>query len=375
MNLVAIRMLLGDGAKYLTLVCGLGFATFLMLNQGGIFFGLMDRSGAAITNIPEVDVWVTHPNTPQYDQRYPIMDVALQRTRGVNGVAWAVPLYVSGASARFHDGSFAGITIIGIDRASRVGLPHSFETGGPDQLNDPDAIYWDNLNLDVYKRMLKTGDVFEINDRRARVAGIVTPPLSFSGMPTVYTTYERAQAYSPPGRDGLTYVLVKVQGGADVDEVAKRISEATGLEAVRSDEFAQRTKDFYMYEGGIAFNFGFTVFLGALVGVAVSAQTFYTFVLENAKNFATFKAMGLGRKELVRMVLLQALFVGLVGWGLGAGLAALFGWNIGPRSVMAFELSQPLLWGSMAAMVLTSLFAALIAIWRVLKIEPALVFR
>ena len=228
MNLVAIRMLLGDGAKYLALVSGLAFATFLMLNQGGIFFGLMDRSGAAISNVPEVDVWVIHPKTPQYDQRHPIFDVALQRVRGVPGVAWAVPRYVSGASARFPDGSFCGISVVGVDRATGVGLPHTFETGDPSQLNDPDAVFWDNMSLDIYRRVLKTGDVFEINDRRARVAGIVTPPLSFSGTPTVYTTIERAQSYSPPGRDGLSYVLVKVQDGADPDDVAKAISDTTG---------------------------------------------------------------------------------------------------------------------------------------------------
>ncbi|HOV12488.1 MAG TPA: hypothetical protein PLL90_12075, partial [Bacteroidales bacterium] len=58
---------------------------------------------------------------------------------------------------------------------------------------------------------------------------------------------------------------------------------------------------------------------------AVAGQSFFNFVRENLPQYAALKAMGLGGGILVRMVLLQAIVVGLIGYGLGVGITALFG--------------------------------------------------
>lgn len=42
MNYVALRMLFGDRAKYLMLLCGLTFAVMLIVQQGSIFLGAHD---------------------------------------------------------------------------------------------------------------------------------------------------------------------------------------------------------------------------------------------------------------------------------------------------------------------------------------------
>ena len=75
---------------------------------------------------------------------------------------------------------------------------------------------------------------------------------------------------------------------------------------------------------GIPVNFGITIALGFIVGVAVAGQTFYLFTLENLKHFGSLKAMGVNNRRLIGMILLQALSVGGIGFGLGIGLTALF---------------------------------------------------
>ena len=75
---------------------------------------------------------------------------------------------------------------------------------------------------------------------------------------------------------------------------------------------------------GIPVNFGITIALGFIVGVAVAGQTFYLFTLENLKHFGSLKAMGVNNRRLIGMILLQALTVGGIGFGLGVGLTALF---------------------------------------------------
>ncbi|MFO0765198.1 MAG: ABC transporter permease [Nitrospiraceae bacterium] len=60
--------------------------------------------------------------------------------------------------------------------------------------------------------------------------------------------------------------------------------------------------------------------LGFIVGMAIAGQTFYLFTVENLRQFGALKAMGTSTATLARMILLQALTVGITGYGLGVGL-------------------------------------------------------
>ena len=65
--------------------------------------------------------------------------------------------------------------------------------------------------------------------------------------------------------------------------------------------------------------------LGFIVGTAIAAQTFYLFTIENIKQYGALKAMGAGNWSLMAMILLQALLVSTIGFGLGIGGATWFG--------------------------------------------------
>ena len=374
MYYVALRMLLGDTTKFLALVFGLTFSTTLIVQQGAIFTGLMWRTASNVARIPQVDIWVMHPATRYYDEHKAIEDTALQRVRGVDGVEWAERMYVGAGTARLPDGSFASLQIVGVDRDSKLGLPAIYQAGGPEGIEQPDGVLFDNFDTKIYAG-IQPGDVLEINERRALVTGLICGPRTFQSSPAIYTTYERALDYSPGERKRLTFVLVKAKPGYDKHTVVRNIQETTGLGAKTTEEFAWGTLFFYFRNTGIPINFGITLFLGLVVGIAIAGQTFFTFIVENTKHFGALKAMGVSNFKLVRMVLLQALTVGLMGWGLGVGLAAASGMSGGPRSNLAFLLTPQLLLISVVLMLLTVLLAAFISILRVIRIEPAIVFR
>lgn len=371
---VALRMLVGDTAKYLALIIGLTFSAMLVIQQGSIFTGIMRRIAAPIEGIPQPDIWVMYPGTKFYDDRNPLEARALNRVRGVPGVSWAEPLLVGGGTARLPDGTFAGVQIVGVDRETKLGLPRDFLSGKPGNIEGTDAILWDSLGNKQYDTV-SVGEKLELNDKRAVVVGKVAGPRRFAGQAVVYTTYERALSYSPGGRKRLTFVLAKARPGVDPEELAERIRERTGLEAMTSQGFFWSTIAYFMRNSGASVNFAITVILGIVVGVAIAGQTFYAFTVENTRFFATLKAIGVTNRTLVRMVLLQALVVGLLGWGLGAGVAGLFGLRITERSAIAYQITPHLLALSFAIMLLTVLGAAVISIRRVMKVEPATVFR
>src|SRR6185295_20349502 len=103
-------------------------------------------------------------------------------------------------------------------------------------------------------------------------------------------------------------------------------------------------------------------------------MTFYNFTLENLKYFAALKAMGATNTKLLKMVVVQALLVGGLGYGLGTGAAAVFGSLLGGTE-LAFRLPWQILAGTGGAIAVICIFASLLSLWKVVRLEPAVVFK
>ncbi len=87
MSWIAIKMLMGDRAKFLGIVMGLTFAALLINQQGSIFCGLMLRTCGQITDITGADLWVMDPTVRYIDDVKPMLENNLNRVRGVEGVS------------------------------------------------------------------------------------------------------------------------------------------------------------------------------------------------------------------------------------------------------------------------------------------------
>jgi putative ABC transport system permease protein len=152
--------------------------------------------------------------------------------------------------------------------------------------------------------------------------------------------------------------------------------ERPGLKALTRAEFIESTLMYFVRRTGIVINFGITVALGFIVGCAIAGQTFYTFTLENLNQFGCLKAMGVTNLRIVGMVLFQALVVGLIGYGLGVGLAAAFGASMAASgSSLAFYMPWQVLVGTGAAVAVIVTLSSLVSVYKVLVLEPAVVFR
>jgi putative ABC transport system permease protein len=214
----------------------------------------------------------------------------------------------------------------------------------------------------------------EMNDHRAVVVGICEATRTFQTNPVVYTTYSRTKQFIPRERKMLSYILAKAEPGVDSKAIGDRIFARTGLRAYSSDEFQWMTINYYLKYTGIPVNFGITVLLGFLVGTAIAGQTFYNFTIENLKQFGALKAMGATNLRIVGMILLQALVVGVLGFGLGVGGASWFGANTAGTE-LAFFTPWILLPITAGAVLLICMLSSLLSVRRVLVLEPAVVFR
>ncbi|MEO8048467.1 MAG: ABC transporter permease [Nitrospirota bacterium] len=376
MNYVALKMLFGDRAKYLMLLCGLTFSVMLIVQQGSIFWGLMIWSQSSISNL-NVPIWVTDPGIAQVDEVKPIAGTAVDRVRSVPGVEWAVPLFKGLLRARLSNGEYHQIVLAGLESSSLIGRPAEVLEGRFEDILQPDAVALDQWAVERMggPDIIKVGTIFELNDKLARVVAIAKTQKSFTNIPVVYTTYERAIHYVPAERRTLSYVLAKGKDGIPIQEVTRRIHEQTGLGAFTAEEFGWKTIGWVLKNTGIGINFGTTILLGFIVGMAISGQTFYLFTVENLRQFGALKAMGASTFTLAKMILLQAFTVGLTGYGVGVGLATAFGYVTARGGSLPFIETWQLLLLVLMALLTICAFSALISIVKLAKLEPAIVFR
>ncbi|MFN9131556.1 MAG: ABC transporter permease [Phycisphaerales bacterium] len=378
---VALQMLVGDRLKYLGLIVGIAFASLLISQQASILVGLAHQTGSFVRDTSHADLWVMDSEVRFSQDSLSLSDNTLLRVRGIEGVQWAVPLYQGFLKAKLPDGTRMTAIVIGLDDATLIGGPPEMVQGSLADLRQDKAVIVDYNSLEskfMMKRSggrpIRVGDNLSINDQDARLVGTYRASQSFFWEPVIYTTYSRALQYAPRERKLMTYVMVKLKPDADVAKVAASIEAATGLKARTNDEFIALTRDYILKETGILINFGLAVGLGFIVGTLIAGQMLYNFTLDNLRHYGALKAMGAGNGTLVIMNLIQALTVGVLGYGIGLGLGSLLGQLVASAG-LAFRMpwQVPVLCG--VAILIICLIASALSITRVLKLEPAIVFK
>ena len=318
---LAYKLLVNDRAKFAALTVGLTFSVFLMVQMTSMFSGILQRASATVVNTGAA-LWVMDPAVTTVANSIPMPDYVLDAVRSMKGVNSAIPLYSGGALVKLNTGVYQSVTVIGLDDTSLFGRPRLLDGHIED-------LYGDNAFIVVrdaeYGKLDRPalGTTFEINDHRAVVVGIAAVPISgLFGIPTLYTTYRRAIEYIPSTRYTLSYILVQPKAAESIADIKAHI-EALGYRAVTADEFMHQITLFYIFQTGLGTNILIMTVISFIVGLSISGQTFYTFILENLDRFGALKAIGAKARDLVYVILFQAFLTSLTGYGLGVGLCAL----------------------------------------------------
>lgn len=383
MNRVALRMLIGDRGKHFGVLLGVTFASLLITLVGSMFAGIMYRFTATIRDAGGAGIWVADPKVQFIDDIKPLPETDLWRVRSVPGVAWAVPFFKGSLRAKLPDGTFQNCAIFGLDDASLAAGPPEMVQGSLADLRRADGVIVDERGAAKLlaqpvpgggTRPLRVGDTIELNDHRAVVVGICRISRTFQSQPAVYTTYRRALGFAPRERRQLSFVLAEAAPGLDRAAVCAAIHQRTGLQALTADEFMRVSIWYFLRNTPIPINIGLMLVLAFIVGGAITGLSFNSFVHENLRYFGALKAMGAGRGLLIRMTLIQAGWVAGIGYGLGAGLATLVCFLL--RNTEAqFRTPAILLLVSAVAVLLIIGGAAILSLRKVMRLEPAIVFR
>jgi len=371
---IAYKLLVNDRAKFAALLVGITFAVFLMIEMTSLFAGILARSSSTVINIG-ASVWVMDPAVQTVANTIPLPDYVLHELRSTPGVKYAVPLYSGGALLKLRDGSYQAANVIGLDDTSLLGRPQMISGNLQDIFAENAFIAIDDAEFYKLKNP-RIGTEFELNDHRGVIVGIAKVASSaLFGVPTLYTTYSRALQYIPNTRFTISYLLVEPKSVADVPAIKQRV-RAAGYLALTRAEFVRKISDFYMYQTGIGTNMMLMTLISFIVGLSISGQTFYTFILENLDKFGALKAIGAKGHELIAMILFQASFVALTGYGIGVGLCALLiGLARAHLPDYAAMITYRNLLTAFVMVVVIAGMSSYVGVRKVLRIEPFDIFR
>ena len=371
---IAFKLLVNDKSKFIALLVGITFAVFLMIMMMSMFSGMLARSAAPVFNIG-AKIWVMDPAVNNATSSIPMPDYVLSNAKSINGVKYAVPIYFGNALVKLKSGAYQAVNVVGLDDATLFGRPELI-AGKIEDIYAENAFF---VVKDSEFRKLESpsiGAQFEINDHRGVIVGVAKVASSgLFGVPTLYTTRHRAITYIPTTRFTTSFVLIEPKRESDIPFIQKQIKKL-GYQALTKAEFVEKISDFYTYQTGMGMNVLMMTAISFIVGLSISGQTFYTFILENLERFGALKAIGAKSHELISMILFQASFTALLGYGLGVGLAS--GLMMLARLRLPSYASQVTYTNLTFAFVMVLIIAGVssyIGVRKVLQIQPFDIFR
>jgi putative ABC transport system permease protein len=146
------------------------------------------------------------------------------------------------------------------------------------------------------------------------------------------------------------------------------------VDVFTGSEFSAKTRYYWMFTTGAGVALLLAAVLGLVVGFVVVAQTIYATTVERLREFGTLKAMGAPNSYVYKVIIQQAAISAVVGYLLAAlvsGAVVSAGRHGGAAIVVPWQL-----WLAMFFItLLMCVSAAAVSIQRVMRLDPAMVFK
>jgi putative ABC transport system permease protein len=369
---LARKILLHDRTKFLVAAAGVSVSVLLVLVQVGLYFGFMENASTLIDH-GRADLWVTGEGNENFDFAGAIDERALYRVASTPGVERAEPMLLAFGQFKLRTGGTQGVQVVGLPRGARLLAPWNVVDGDAGRTAEADGMVIDRSE---FGKLLidRLGARVEVSGVRGKVVGLTSGIRSFTTSPFVFTNLQTARAYSRLDDRMITHVLVKAAPGADLPSLKRRLSALPHLETFTTPEMSARARGYWSSRTGVGAGFFTTAFMGVIVGLVIVGQILYNGTLEHIREYGTLKAMGVRNGAVVGVILLQAVLSALVGIALGGALA--FAARAAMRQAnLVVALSPGLIAATAALTVVMCCLAALLSIGKVLRLDPATVFK
>ena len=369
---LAFRNLFHDRIRLAVTMVGILFSIVLVAVQLGLYLGARNIIVAMIDR-SEGDLWVMAYGTKNFEEGQPINARERFTALSIPGVAKAVPLIVSFIDWRKPSGGTTLVVVVGSDAEDGGLRPWNVVEGDISGLGARDAVIVDKTYL-ADLGITNVGDTAQIGSSRVRIAGFTNGIRSFTVSPYVFTTLNRARSLLDMPADMITYVLVKLEPGADPEAVRKVLREKVpDSEVLTKAEFHDRSLNHWLFATGAGVALIGGAILGLVVGTVIVAQTLYSSTKDHINEFATLRALGSSSGYIHRVILAQAALSAVLGYALGM-IIALTVVYLSEHTALPIVMTQSLAALLLALTIAMCAISALSAIGKVMRIDPAVVF-
>jgi putative ABC transport system permease protein len=369
---IAWRMMFHNKLKMAGTLIGVVFAVVLSNQQAGTFLGLIKKN-TMFVDYSGADLWIVPPSTLTLQASKPMGIAALYTARATPGVAWAEPLIYGGAAIQLPAGGSEPVQFVGTSAPRFAGGPWNVVAGTRESLMRPNTMIFEDSERERLGG-LNLGSVREVNGTKVQIGGITWGLLPF-GPAFAFAEYELARRMLRVDPDQTHFVLLGLEPGASAEAVKRSImAHSPDLKVVGREEFRGMIISFLLRRSPIGITFGTSTVFALIVGFVIVSLSMFSAVVDNIREFGTLKAIGATNGDLAKIVVTQSITFALMGSLIGLALITRIAAAIrSPK--LALQLPPQMLLGTTVVMVLMCVAASSLAVLRLRKVEPGMVFR
>lgn len=365
---IARKNLLKEPARLLISLTGVGFAAILILVMTGVYFGTINQVTTYIDHT-DAELWVMQEGVSQMFRSVSVIPGALQHPlEATEGVASATPIL--GVPSSFdYEGSTTAYYLVGYDPQAPVGGPWTIREGVA-ELEAGETILDRVL---ASKNRISVGDTVQHMGEEFKVVGLSDQTAAVGNFYAFITLEDAARLMRR--EQAVSFFLIKAESGTDIEGLRSRLqAEFPDVAVLSQEEFSRNSRDIVISMMGRPFYV--MIAISILVGIAIVSLTVFSVTMEQLSDFGIVKAIGADNGQLYRLVMEQALTIGVFGYLIGSLLAYGAQFLIRERLGDVNVQISPQLLGVMLLLILVmSIFASLLPVRRIANVDPAVVFQ
>jgi putative ABC transport system permease protein len=373
--ILAFRNLVHDKTRLVGTLAGLTFAVVLVGVQLGLYLGV-HKIITDIIDHTAAQLWIVPFGTQSIEDAFPTLgEHERQEALTTPGVERVTPLVVSFADWDRPDGGLTHVVVVGTDAEDGGLAPWNLCSGDWTDIKSFDGVGIDRTYLNelgVAGIGSHAGLDFGIESHSLRVKALSDGIRSFTQAPYVFTTNARARKFFGVPDDKSTFLLLKAQQvnlARIKKEIGTRLSDSDA-EVLTSAEFRQRSISHWLFRTGAGLALILGTVLGVVIGAVIEAQTLYSSALDHIKEFAVLRMLGCSAGYVYRVIFAQASMISLAGFALGALCVVLVD-HLSQQTALPMVVPPSLFLAMLIVSLAIGIFATVIAVLKVLRIDPA----
>ena len=367
------------------MLAGVGFSLVVIFLQLGFFEAALDSATVVLKRF-DYDAVVVSQHYHYLADAGTLPRGRLYMAASAPGVAEVVPVHLRLGFWRCLADDDAEepwrrqtVLVIGVNAHDRPfrqewgpGVPPALE-----RLGRPRGVLIDTRSRSPFGPK-KEGIPVQLNQERMEIAGTFTMGTGFSADGAVVVDHgDFARAFGGSSLEWPALGLIRLAPGASAADVVHRLRDVLpgDVHVLSRDELEHGEQRYWVSEKAIGFLFLMGVLISFLVGMVVVYQVLSSDIADHIGEYATLKAIGYTGFGVGRVVIVQGLILGLVGYVLAVAVGLVLyeiveQWAGIPMTPRLWILG----WLLLMAVGMT-VGSALISIRKVQTADPAELFR